>query len=150
MNEPPPASTPPATAAKSPAIGAAHLSISPTPVNQIAPLGTHHSDSSCGAVLSFEGEVRGIEDGRPIRGIRYSAYLPMAIRELEKLGISGKAKFPDHRLLIHHVLGFVAAGEASVVISVATPHSALAFEITRWYLQELKTRIPIWKEPIFE
>jgi len=99
--------------------------------------------------LSFEGEVRGIEDGRRITGIRYSAYLPMAVRELKKLADAGRQKFPPHKLLIHHSLGVVDAGAPSVIIAVGTPHSALAFEIAQWYLNGLKTQIPIWKEPVF-
>ena len=59
------------------------------------------------------------------------------------------AEFPGHLALVHHVIGYVPAGEASIVIRVQTPHSAAAFEICREYLRRIKSTVPIWKKPVF-
>jgi molybdopterin synthase catalytic subunit len=101
-----------------------------------------------GAEVRFLGVVRGSEDGLPIAGIDYTAYLPMAQRLLEQLAQQGQADHGPHRLFIHHRLGFVGNEQASVVIAVCTKHSAAAFELCRWYLAELKTRVPIWKQVV--
>lgn len=121
------------------------LSISDRPVNQNA----LPSGARMGADIRFLGVVRGEENQRPIRGIRYSAYLPMAERELAKIAEEGRRRFGPHPLTIHHVVGEVAAGAPSVVIRLALPHSREAFAAIDWYLRELKSRVPIWKEPIY-
>lgn len=102
-----------------------------------------------GAEVRFLGVVRGNEDGRAISGIDYSAYVPMAEKMLQELIESGRTEHGAHDIFIQHRLGFVAAEEPSIVIRVRTRHSAASFDLCRWYLQEIKTRVPIWKRPVF-
>lgn len=102
-----------------------------------------------GGEVQFLGIVRATEDGRPITGIDYSAYPEMAEKELAGLVKRGMAQFTPHRVRIQHRLGFVAAGEPSIVVRVSTRHSAEAFEACRWYLNEIKTTVPIWKRPVW-
>jgi molybdopterin synthase catalytic subunit len=102
-----------------------------------------------GAEVRFLGTVRGLEDNRLISGIDYSAYQPMAEKMLAELVESGRAAHGPHEVFIQHRLGFVAAEEPSILIRVRTKHSAAAFDLCRWYLQEVKTRVPIWKRPVF-
>ncbi len=105
-------------------------------------------DGRFGAESSFVGVVRRVEAGREIRGIDYSAYLPMAERSLRGLGARASELFGEHRAKITHRIGFVAAAEPSVEIQVSAPHSGEAFDITRWYLAEIKAQTPIWKEVV--
>ncbi len=102
-----------------------------------------------GAEVRFLGVVRGSEEGRAISGIDYSAYLPMAEKMMQELIESGRTEHEAHDIFIQHRLGFVAAEEVSIVIRVRTRHSAASFDLCRWYLQEIKTRVPIWKRPVF-
>ena len=122
-------------------------SISDEPItsveNSFAPSTTH------GADIRFHGVVRDREDGRLISGIDYSQYEKMALRELEKIGEAMTSEFPDHLAHVHHKVGFVAAGEASLLIRIQTAHSAEAFERCLEYLKRIKTTGPIWKTPIF-
>lgn len=99
--------------------------------------------------MRFLGVVRGNEEGREISGIDYSAYLPMAEKMMQELIEAGHAEHGAHEVFIQHRLGFVAAEEASIVIRVRTKHSEAAFDLCRWYLKEIKTRVPIWKNPVF-
>lgn len=101
-----------------------------------------------GAECQFLGVVRGEEDGRPITGIDYSAYRPMADNELEKLCARAAQEFGPHRVEIRHRLGFVAACEPSILLRVKTKHSAASFDLCRWYLKEIKSTVPIWKKPV--
>ena len=103
-----------------------------------------------GAEVQFLGIVRGEEDGRAIGGIDYTAYLPMAEKMLAESIERGARDRGPHRVFIQHRLGFVAKEEPSIIIRVRTKHSAGAFEICRWYLNEIKTRVPIWKRAVFE
>lgn len=99
-----------------------------------------------GAEICFRGVVRAEEKGQPIAGIRYSAYLPMAQATLRSLAEDTAATHPDALIHIHHVIGDVAAGEASLLLAVATPHSAEAMALLKRLLQRLKAEVPIWKE----
>jgi molybdopterin synthase catalytic subunit len=101
-----------------------------------------------GAEVQFLGVVRGLEAGAIIRGIRYSAYLPMAEKMLAEICAKAAAERGEHEAFIQHRLGFVAAEQPSILIRVRTKHSAAAFDLCRWYLQEIKTHVPIWKEPV--
>lgn len=102
-----------------------------------------------GAEVQFLGTVRGIEDGRPISGIDYTAYVPMAEKMLAELCARGTQEHGPHRVFLQHRLGFVAAEEPSILIRVQTKHSAEAFDLCRWYLKEVKTTVPIWKRAVF-
>ena len=106
-------------------------------------------DSRYGADFRFLGVVRGLEDGREITGIDYSCYQTMAEGKLRELCEEMTAENLEHRVLIHHRIGFVAAGVPSIVIRVQTPHSKEGFELGREYLARVKTTVPIWKKPVF-
>jgi len=102
-----------------------------------------------GADLRFHGVVRDLENGRGISGIEYSSYPGMAEAELEKIGAAMGEEYPEHLAMVHHCVGFVAVGEASILIRVQTKHSAAAFEICQEYLRRIKETVPIWKKPVF-
>ena len=102
-----------------------------------------------GAEAQFLGVVRGMEDGRTISGIDYSAYLPMAENMLQDLVERGQREHGPHLVFIQHRLGFVAAEQPSIIIRVRTKHSAESFDLCRWYLKEIKTSVPIWKRAVF-
>lgn len=119
--------------------------LSPDPI----PDSTPAFAAGVGAEVRFLGTVRGSEEGRDISGIDYSAYLPMAEKMMAELIEQGRAEHPAHEVFIQHRLGFVAAEAPSILIRVRTKHSAEAFDLCRWYLKEIKTRVPIWKKPVF-
>ncbi len=111
---------------------------------------TFEPSGAHGADIRFHGVVRGLENGRPIRGIDYACYPAMAEKTLREIGEALVAEGPPHRAQVHHRLGFVATGEASIIIRVQTPHSADGFELCREYLRRIKETVPIWKHPVFE
>lgn len=103
-----------------------------------------------GADIRFHGAVRDLEDGKKISGIDYSFYGDMALQELNRIGEAMGEKYPDHLALVHHRIGYVPAGEASILIRVQTRHSAEGFEVSREYLRRIKETVPIWKKSVFE
>ncbi len=98
-----------------------------------------------GALSLFVGTVRNENGGRPVDGIEYNAYAPMAERELALLADEACAQFGTEHVVIEHRTGFLALGEASVAIAVAHAHRAPALNAARWIIEELKRRVPIWK-----
>jgi molybdopterin synthase catalytic subunit len=98
-----------------------------------------------GAVVLFLGTVRDHHGGRPVEGIVYSAYRPMAEARLARIIEELEAAEEDLRVRIVHRLGTMAVGEASVAIAAASPHRAAAYEASRIALERLKAEVPIWK-----
>ena len=98
-----------------------------------------------GAVLLFLGVVRDMNDGRRVTGIEYSAYEPMAEAELASIAREAAERFGTPDIAIEHRLGDLDLEEASVGIAVAHPHRGAAYDASRWIIEELKRRVPIWK-----
>lgn len=99
-----------------------------------------------GAVSLFLGTVRDTNQGRPVLAIEYSAYSEMAERELAALAQEAVEMFGTEHVVIEHRTGYVALAEPSVVIAVASPHRAAAQDASRWIIEQLKQRVPIWKK----
>lgn len=102
-----------------------------------------------GADIRFHGVVRDREDGRGISAIDYSCYREMAGRELQKIADTLAESFPAGRLFVHHRIGPVAVGEASLLIRAQMPHSAEAFALAQEALKMIKQTVPVWKKPNF-
>ncbi len=102
-------------------------------------------DEEAGALVTFSGKVRAGEEGRRITHLDYEHYEGMAEKEIEKLLAEARTRWPLRAVAIHHRVGPVAVGEASVVVAVATGHRAEAFAAARFLIDELKNRVPIWK-----
>ena len=98
-----------------------------------------------GALVLFLGVVREVNEGRAVTGIEYSAYEAMAARELEAIADEAATRFSIADIAIEHRLGALSLEEASVGIAVAHPHRAEAYAASRWVIEELKRRVPIWK-----
>lgn len=111
-----------------------------------APLGAPEADVDlAGAVVDFWGAVRGLERGRKIDGIEYEGHERMANHQLNALARRAIEAFSLELVVIHHRLGFVAVGENSVFVRVASQHRQAAFEASPWIMDELKKHVPIWK-----
>jgi molybdopterin synthase catalytic subunit len=102
-----------------------------------------------GALVDFFGVVRGTENGQPIDGIDYQAFVEMAEIELQRIAETVRKEFELGLVLIHHRIGFVPVGEPSLFVRVTAPHRDAAFTGCRCIIEQLKARVPIWKHPAF-
>jgi len=102
-----------------------------------------------GAIVDFFGVVRKLEDGREIEGIEYQAHREMAEHQLRQIADQATEMFRLQLAIIHHRIGFVAVGEPSLFLLVASPHRGEAFRASQWIVDELKKKAPIWKRPRF-
>jgi molybdopterin synthase catalytic subunit len=98
-----------------------------------------------GAILLFLGVVREVNEGRQVTGIEYTAYEAMAARELDAIASEAAERFGAPGIAIVHRLGTLGLEEASVGIAVAHAHRDEAYALSRWIIEELKRRVPIWK-----
>jgi molybdopterin synthase catalytic subunit len=103
-----------------------------------------------GATLLFLGTVRDVNDGRDVTGMEYSAYRAMAERELTDIAREAAERFGSEDVAIEHRIGTLELGEASVAIAVAHPHRGPAYDASRYVIEELKKRVPIWKLEHYE
>jgi molybdopterin synthase catalytic subunit len=103
-----------------------------------------------GAVATFLGTVRGENLGRRVVGLEYEAYEPLALTTFAAIAAEVAGSWPTVRIALHHRVGHLAPGEASVVIVAASPHRADAFRACRYTIERVKQIAPIWKREIFE
>jgi molybdopterin synthase catalytic subunit len=108
------------------------------------------SAPDCGAIATFIGIVRDHNADRRVLWLTYEAYEPLARRALAQIGDEAAAQWPSLRLGIHHRVGRLAIGDASVVIAAASAHRTDAFAACRYAIERLKQIVPIWKHEHFE
>ena len=98
-----------------------------------------------GASILFVGLVRETNDGRDVSGMDYTAYVGMAEREMRTIADEAVREFPGSFVVIVHRIGELAIGEASVAIATSHAHRDQAYVASRYAIEQLKTRVPIWK-----
>jgi molybdopterin synthase catalytic subunit len=103
-----------------------------------------------GAVAAFLGLVRDHNQGRRVTHLVYEAYEPLAIKALDRIVHEAAARWPSAAVAVHHRIGRLEIGEASVVIAAASAHRADAFAACRYAIERVKQIVPIWKHEYFE
>jgi molybdopterin synthase catalytic subunit/molybdopterin converting factor small subunit len=106
-------------------------------------------DPEAGAVASFVGTVRRRSRERDVLHLEYEAYEEMAEPMLARLGADLTERYGLCGVAIHHRLGRVELGQASVVIAVSAPHRSAALDACREAIETLKTSIPLWKKEVY-
>jgi molybdopterin synthase catalytic subunit len=128
------------------AISVCEVSLTDAPLD----LPERANDAGAGAIVVFWGAVRGREEGREITGIEYEAHRAMAEHQMRVVAESAGERFEVREVFLRHRIGFVAVGEPSVVVRVASGHRGAAFAASQWIMDELKRVVPIWKHPVFK
>ena len=108
------------------------------------------SQDADGAVVTFAGLVRDHNMDRRVLFLEYEGYEPLALKALELIVAEARQAWPDTRVAVHHRLGRLEVGEASVVIAAASPHRAHAYAACRYTIERVKQIVPIWKREHFE
>ena len=105
-------------------------------------------DSKFGASIYFLGTVRNINDNKKVTGITYDSHDGMVIKSFEEIykESGAKLKIKDKAVFIEHVKGYVAIKEKSIIIGVACKHRDEAYNLSRFIIEEIKKRTPIWKK----
>lgn len=99
-----------------------------------------------GAALLFLGVVRNHTDGRRVEGVGYEAYREMAEAVLGEIAGEAAEILGTDRIAVTHRIGELRVGEVSVAIAVSSPHRAEAYRASRYIIEEIKTRLPVWKK----
>ncbi|XP_041815530.1 molybdopterin synthase catalytic subunit [Chelmon rostratus] len=110
------------------------------------------SSASCGAVSVFIGTTREDEaDGRKVIGLEYEAYELMAQSEFSKLCADIRERWPTvTHICVHHRLGWVEVGQASVAMAISSPHRHDGQQAIQHCISQLKANVPIWKKEVYD
>lgn len=101
---------------------------------------------AAGGFCVFEGWVRNENEGRAVEQLEYEVYEPLAVVEGEKILKEAKDKFPHIDALCVHRSGLLDIGDCAVWVGVSAAHRDEAFKACRYIIDEVKTRLPIWKK----
>jgi molybdopterin synthase catalytic subunit len=78
--------------------------------------------------------------------LEYSAFAPMAERVMREIAEEAAERWETGDIAVVHRVGRLELGEASVAIAVASPHRDAAYQASRYIIEELKRRVPVWKK----
>ena len=109
-------------------------------------------DSKFGASIYFLGTVRNVNDNKNVIGITYDSHDEMVIKSFEEIynEADQKLDIKDKAVFIEHAKGHLALGEISIIIAVACKHRDQAYVLSRYIIEEIKKRSPIWKKEHYE
>ena len=106
------------------------------------------NQSKFGAIIHFVGTVRDLNENKLVTGITYDTKDSIVIRSFEEIyeDADNKLNIKDKAVFIEHVKGYVGLKEKSIIIGVACKHRDQAFVLSRYIIEEIKKRSPIWKK----
>ena len=106
------------------------------------------SSSNFGALIYFVGTVRDSNENKKVTGITYDSRDSMVLKSFEEIYKDAelKLKIKDKAVFIEHVKGYVAIKEKSIIIGVGCKHRNEAYSLSRFIIEEIKKRTPIWKK----
>jgi len=109
-----------------------------------------NSSTGDGSDLIFIGRVRNFSRGKNVTHIDYEIYPEMAVKELHKIADEASSENKISRVIINHRYGRVFPGEISIVILVSSPHRDASYTASRYIIDEIKKRVPIWKKEYYD
>jgi len=106
------------------------------------------SSSIFGAIIYFVGAVRNVNENKKVTGITYDSRDTMVIKSFEEIYKESetKLKIKNKAVFIEHVKGYVDVGEKSIIIGVGCKHRDEAYNLSKFIIEEIKKRTPIWKK----
>jgi molybdopterin synthase catalytic subunit len=107
-------------------------------------------DTSSGGTALFLGTVRDHNDSKTVLEIHYEIYKEMAEKYLAKIERDAKRKWKINNFLAIHRTGRLKVGEVSVAVAASAEHRNQAFEACKYGIDQIKTKVPIWKKEIYE
>lgn len=124
------------------------FSLSPDTIDGAA-LREKLEDGSAGGCVTFEGWVRNENEGRDVRQLEYEGYEAVAAKEGQKVLDEALETFDVLRAECVHRVGHLEIGDMAVWIGVSAGHRAAAFDACRYIIEEIKSRLPIWKKETY-
>ena len=101
-----------------------------------------------GASLIFSGTVRNQNNNKSVLGITYDSHDALVIKSFEEIYSEAEEKLniKNKSVFIEHAKGYLNLGEINIIIAVACKHRDEAYVLSRFIIEEIKKRSPIWKK----
>jgi molybdopterin synthase catalytic subunit len=103
-------------------------------------------DRGVGAIASFIGTVRDVNDATTVTGLTLEHYAGMTEAALEEIVDEARRRFDIRDALVIHRVGALAPGDQIVLVVVTSAHRGMAFDACEFVMDYLKTRAPFWKK----
>lgn len=130
-------------------MGKTFVAISNKPLDPTLAVEFGRADN-CGAELLFLGTVRNLNEGRRVEAVNYDGHVSLSENVLRELCAEAVKRWgEDLNFWVEHRLGRVAVGEVSLIVYVTAPHRDSAYQASRYVLEEIKKRLPVWKEELY-
>lgn len=126
-----------------------YCEISPNPISE-AEVAARVRCPEHGGMNFFFGAVRKVNGGKEVVSVSYDAFEPLAIRVFHEIAAEARRKWGDGiRLAIVHRTGELVPGDISVGIGVSSRHRDESYQASRYVIEEIKHRAPIWKKETY-
>ena len=113
---------------------------------------TFIASSKFGASIFFTGTVRNINENKKVTGMTYDSHDELVIKSFEEIykETDEKLNIKDKAIFIEHIKGYVDLGEITIIIAIGCKHRDQAYTLSRYIIEEIKKRSPIWKKEHYE
>jgi len=104
--------------------------------------------STYGASIIFTGTVRNVNNNKEVTGMTYDSHDELVLKSFKEIynEAGDSLKIKDKVVFIEHIKGYVELGETSIIIAVGCKHRNQAYVLSRYIIEEIKKRSPIWKK----
>jgi molybdopterin synthase catalytic subunit len=123
------------------------LTITAEPINESVLISARALSSDMGAVVSFLGYVRAMEQDSEISALEYESFQKMAEHQFHLIFDEVEKRWPVESVRLVHRLGVVEVNQPSLWVEVVAPHRGEAFAACQWLIDQMKQVVPIWKKP---
>jgi molybdopterin synthase catalytic subunit len=106
-------------------------------------------NAQAGGYVAFEGWVRNHNDGRSVLTLEYEAFEPLCLKEAERILVEAKQRFDIYDCACVHRVGALTVGDMAVWVGVTAAHRGTAFDACQFVIDEIKSRLPIWKKETY-
>lgn len=130
-------------------VGSANFRLSPRTI-EVEQLKASLENPQAGAIVCFEGIVRNHNEGKAVLHLEYEAYESLAVNEAAKILNEAQQNFSIISAVCVHRTGLLNIGEAAVFVGVTSAHRDASFQACRFIIDEIKTRLPIWKKETYQ
>ena len=113
---------------------------------------TFIASSKFGASIFFTGTVRNVNENKRVTGMTYDSHDELVLKSFEEIykETGEKLNIKDKAIFIEHIKGYVDLGEITIIIAVGCKHRDQAYVLSRYIIEEIKKRSPIWKKEHYE
>ena len=108
------------------------------------------ADVRAGGFVAFEGWVRDTNEGEAVTSLEYEAYAALAEKEGNRILAEAEDRFDILKARCYHRIGHLQLGEMAVWVGASAAHRDDAFKACRFIIDEVKSRVPIWKKEYYK